>query len=220
MTKRRSYRQYCGLAKALDVVGERWTLLIVRDLLLGARRYTDLLQALPGITTNLLAKRLGELEAAGLAARREQHGAQLWELTATGAALEPVVIELGRWGGRYLDRPRRGERLDIGWALLSLKRRYRGGLDGVTVELAVDERGRWRRFTLAGQGARLLVRERGAEQPHATVSGAAAAMRAWLIEGRAGEPLVRAGDLIVEGDREAWRALGDALAPPPRPFSA
>src|SRR5690349_10047234 len=186
MANRRSYRQFCGLAKALDVVGERWTLLLVRDLLLGPRRYSELLRALPGITTNLLAKRLAELEAAGLAARSELHGVQLWGLTPVGEALEPVVMELGRWGGRYLDRPRRGERLDIGWALVALKRRYLGGLDGVVVELAVDERGRTRRFTLEGRGAYLRVREGAAEAPRLRVAGAVEAVRAWLIGGRAG----------------------------------
>ena len=63
---RRSYDQYCGLARALDVVGERWTLLVIRNLLLGPQRYSDLLRGLPGITTNLLAKRLQEMEAMGL----------------------------------------------------------------------------------------------------------------------------------------------------------
>jgi DNA-binding HxlR family transcriptional regulator len=213
MARRRSYRQFCGLAKALDVVGERWTLLVVRDLLLGPRRYSDLLRALPGITTNLLAKRLAELEAAGLTTRREEHGVQLWELTAVGAALEPVVMELARFGGRYLDRPRRGERVDVGWALLALKRRYRGGLDGVACELLVEERGRCRRFTLVGRGALLSVRERAAEQPRVTVAGAADALLAWLVVGRAGAELRRSGALTVAGDEEAWQALGAAFAP-------
>src|SRR5215831_6402600 len=101
--KRRSYDQYCGVARSLDVVGERWTLLIVRNLLLGPRRYSDLLAELPGITTNLLAKRLKEMESAGLIEKHDQRrpgGAVVYALTATGAALEPVVMELGRWGGR------------------------------------------------------------------------------------------------------------------------
>jgi DNA-binding HxlR family transcriptional regulator len=213
MTNRRSYRQFCGLAKALDVVGERWTLLIVRDLLLGPLRYSELLRALPGITTNLLAKRLAEMEAAGLVARQELHGVQLWGLAPVGEALEPVVMELGRWGSRYLDRPHRGERLDIGWALVGLKRRYRGGLDGVPVELAVDERGRHRRFTLEGRGAYLSVRERAAERPRVRVAGAVEAVRAWLIEGRPAAELLRAGALEVDGETDAWRALGEAFAP-------
>src|SRR6478735_2738073 len=128
-SERRSYHQYCGGARALDVVGERWTLLIVRNLLLGPRRYSDLLAELPGITTNLLAKRLRELCAAGVVERRRTSTplrAEVYALTPEGAALEPVIMELGRWGGRFLDRPRASDTVNIGWGLLSMKRRYRG----------------------------------------------------------------------------------------------
>src|SRR5215471_6124587 len=105
--ERRSYRQFCGVARALDLVGERWTLPIVRNLLLGPRRYSDLLAELPGLTTNLLAKRLRELEQGGLIERVQRAGdVARYQLTTTGAALEPVVMELARWGGRYMDRPR------------------------------------------------------------------------------------------------------------------
>src|SRR3954464_15345772 len=103
---KRSYNQFCGLAKALDIVGERWTLLVVRNLLLGPRRYSDLLAELPGLTTNLLAKRLQDLEAAGLVERRDgraSNGAVTYALTERGLALDPVVNELGRWGGALMD---------------------------------------------------------------------------------------------------------------------
>ncbi|HEY5062610.1 MAG TPA: helix-turn-helix domain-containing protein [Gemmatimonadaceae bacterium] len=99
----RSYHQYCGLAKALDLVGDRWTLLIVRELLiLGASRYTDLQQGLPGIATNLLATRLRELEDAGIVARDEAPPpapATLFRLTARGRQLEPAIAALGAWAG-------------------------------------------------------------------------------------------------------------------------
>jgi DNA-binding HxlR family transcriptional regulator len=102
----RSYEQYCAVAKALDVVGERWTLLILRDLVhLGPRRYKDLLDALPGIGTNLLASRLRRLEDDGLVRRRKlppPAGSSVYELTALGAALEPTIIALGRWGGNFM----------------------------------------------------------------------------------------------------------------------
>jgi DNA-binding HxlR family transcriptional regulator len=98
----RSYGQYCSVAKALDVVGDRWTLLIVRELLArGPSRYTDLRSGLPGIATNLLADRLRELEAAGLVAREDAPppvATTLFRLTERGAALQPVLHELGRWG--------------------------------------------------------------------------------------------------------------------------
>jgi DNA-binding HxlR family transcriptional regulator len=98
----RSYGQYCSVAKALDLVGDRWTLLVIRELLgRGPCRYTDLRSGLPGIATNLLAGRLRELEAAGIVEREEAPppvATTLFRLTDRGAALEPVITELGRWG--------------------------------------------------------------------------------------------------------------------------
>ena len=98
---RRSYHQYCPTAYSLDVVGERWTLLIVRELLFGPRRYTDLLNGLPGIGTNLLAKRLKEMEQAGII---HQHtlpppaSSTVYELTERGRGLEEPLMSLARWG--------------------------------------------------------------------------------------------------------------------------
>ena len=98
----RSYHEYCSVARALDVVGERWTLLIVRELLArGACRYTDLRAGLPGIATNLLATRLRELEEAGVVEREEAPppvATTLFRLTDRGLALRPVLDALGRWG--------------------------------------------------------------------------------------------------------------------------
>jgi DNA-binding HxlR family transcriptional regulator len=105
----RSYGQYCSVAKALDIIGDRWTLLIVRELLLrGACRYTDLKNGLPGIATNLLADRIRELEAAGLVRREEAPppvATTLVQLTEAGTELEPVVKALGWWGLRYMRQP-------------------------------------------------------------------------------------------------------------------
>src|SRR4051812_25476985 len=137
---RRSYRQFCGLAKALDLVGERWTLLIVRDLLLGPRRYSELLRGLPGITTNLLAKRLQAMQAHGLvepAAGGGAGAASAYRLTALGAGLEPAIHALGAWGWRRLRRPEPGDRASIDWLLVALRRRYVGGVS-MTAELEAD----------------------------------------------------------------------------------
>src|SRR5215208_4365136 len=101
----RSYNQYCPLAYALDLVGERWTLLIVRELLAGPHRFKDLLAGLPGISTNLLSDRLKSLEEQGLIRRRvlpPPAGSTVYELTAAGQALEPAVLELGKWGSHFL----------------------------------------------------------------------------------------------------------------------
>src|ERR1700758_709978 len=102
----RSYGQYCPVAKALDVVGDRWTLLIVRELLLrGPARYTDIREGLPGIATNLLAARLRELESEGVVVRRKELppvAATVFELTARGRDLAPVLGALARWGLPYV----------------------------------------------------------------------------------------------------------------------
>ena len=115
----RSYGQFCSVAKALDVVGDRWTLLIVRELLLrGACRYTDLRYGLPGIATNLLADRLRELESAGLIRREEAPppaATTLFSLTETGAELEPVIRAIGLWGLRYMVDPVDGDEFRSQW---------------------------------------------------------------------------------------------------------
>jgi DNA-binding HxlR family transcriptional regulator len=105
----RSYGQYCSIAKALDVVGDRWTLLIIRELLIrGACRYTDLRNGLPGIATNLLSDRIRELESAGLIRREDAPppiATTLFHLTESGAELLPVLDAIGRWGVRYMIEP-------------------------------------------------------------------------------------------------------------------
>jgi len=115
----RSYGQYCSVAKALDVVGDRWTLLIARELLLqGPCRYTDLKNGLPGIATNLLSDRLRELEATGLVRREEAPppvATTLFHLTEAGARLEPVLDALGGWGIRYMTPPSDGDEFRSHW---------------------------------------------------------------------------------------------------------
>jgi DNA-binding HxlR family transcriptional regulator len=138
---RRSYAQYCGLSRALDVVGERWTLLVVRNLLLGPLRYSELLRGLPGITTNLLAKRLKEMEEHGLLERVRAaagEGGQAYRLTAVGRALEPAVHALGSWGWRWMGSPAADEHRSLEWLMVALRRRYRGGAR-LTAELVVGE---------------------------------------------------------------------------------
>src|SRR5215467_6762869 len=105
----RSYNQYCAVARGLDVIGERWTLLIIRDLLVGPKRYTDLLDGLPGIGTNLLAARLRDLEKAGILRRTllpPPAASAVYELTDLGLALKPAIFAIGRWGARFLGHAR------------------------------------------------------------------------------------------------------------------
>jgi DNA-binding HxlR family transcriptional regulator len=109
MASRRTYDDGCAAAHALDLVGERWALLVVRELLLGPKRFTDLRAGLPGASPNVLSQRLRELEGAGVVRRRKlppPAASRVYELTDWGTELEPVVIGLGRWGARSLCKPR------------------------------------------------------------------------------------------------------------------
>jgi DNA-binding HxlR family transcriptional regulator len=106
----RNYGQYCGVTTAVELIGERWALLIVRDLLVGARRYTDLKQGLPRIPTNILATRLKELQESGVVRRAPFKGrGPVYELTPYGRALEPIVLALGRWGFAAMGTPDEGD---------------------------------------------------------------------------------------------------------------
>lgn len=112
------YDQYCPVAHALDLVGERWALLVVRELMHGPKRYTDLVEHLPGIGTNILASRLRDLEAGGIVAKRKlppPAASQVYELTEYGQALRPVVRELALWGARSLGPPTAEDELFEGW---------------------------------------------------------------------------------------------------------
>ncbi|MEW5959612.1 MAG: winged helix-turn-helix transcriptional regulator [Chloroflexota bacterium] len=141
----RSYNQYCGLAYALDIVGERWTLLIIRELMVGPRRFKDLIDGLPGISTNLLSERLKSLEQQGLLCRRvlpPPAGSTVYELTALGQALETTLLELGKWGSQFVPPSANGATLlNVGSYALTLKTFFRPELaQGVheTYELHVD----------------------------------------------------------------------------------
>jgi DNA-binding HxlR family transcriptional regulator len=121
----RSYDQFCALAFALDLIGERWTLLIIRELLTGPRRFKDLLDGLPEISTNLLTERLKRLEQQGILSRHAlppPAGSTVYELTPTGQMLEKSVLELGKWGSQFLPPSLDGLALpSIGAATLAIK---------------------------------------------------------------------------------------------------
>jgi DNA-binding HxlR family transcriptional regulator len=120
----RSYNQFCALANALDIVGDRWALLVVRELLLGPKRFTDLRAGLPRIPTNVLSSRLRELEASGVLQRRAlppPAAATVYELTEHGRGLEDAVFALGRWGARTLGMPCPDRTLRSGWLGVACK---------------------------------------------------------------------------------------------------
>ena len=124
MPERKSYAQFCGLARSLDHVGDRWTLLIVRELLLGSATFAELLHALPGIATNLLTRRLRELGVDGLVTRSPQprrSKAVTYELTERGRGLEPAIVALIRWGSVWMAAGPGDDRVDPRWAPLALR---------------------------------------------------------------------------------------------------
>ena len=142
MSRRRSYDQYCSAARALDLVGDRWTLLIVRELLAGPRRYTDLHADLPGVSTDVLASRLKDMERDGLSTRRRlppPGAAYVYELTARGRELLPVLQALSVWGQAELGERRPTDALRAHWFALPLLRSLEGSEGEGLVEVRLDE---------------------------------------------------------------------------------
>ena len=196
----KSYKQYCGVARALDLVGNRWALLLVRELLLGPRRFTDL--KLPGLTPTMLSTRLKELEEAGLvqAVSLPPPARQAWALTDAGRRLEPVVLALGAFGAAYLGAPASDDAVRHRWLMVSLQRRYRGALDGVVAELWFDDVP----YSVAFRGGRAEVRDGASAGADVVVRGTASGMIAALARGIA-------GGVAVTGDEALWAALLDGL---------
>ncbi len=200
---KRTYSQFCGLAKALDVVGERWTLLVVRNLLLGPMRYSDLQKSLPGITSNLLAKRLKEMEEHNLLERRRYPASSspiAYQLTPAGRELEPVIHALGAWGGRYMDAPQKSDHVNFEWMLIAFKRRYRGGIS-LVVELSLGDA----QYELQFNPDRVDIQRGAALHADLQIGGNLAALRK-LLYGK--HPLDRmSSGLAIKGDREALEKL-------------
>ncbi len=142
---RRDYAQICGLARGLDVVGERWTLLIARELLYGPRRFTDLLGGLPGIPPSLLSRRLKEMQAAGIISKTvlpPPAASMVYQLTDAGKALEQILYALGRWGAQFGRTPRPSDAVRPEWIVFALHSIFRpDAANGahVTAELRLPE---------------------------------------------------------------------------------
>ena len=191
---KRSYSQFCPLARSLDILGERWTLLIVRNLLVGPQRYKDLLDGLPGIGTNLLAARLKELEKEGIIQRRilpPPAGSTVYELTELGWGLEEPVVALGRWGMWTLRREASKPEFRPLWAAAGLRIIYHpdkaAGLHE-TYEVRIDAEV----FHLRVDDGRLEAERGPARQP----------------------------DLVMSCDSETWLAMGSLSVTPADAVSA
>lgn len=197
---RRAYHQYCGLAVALDVLGERWTLLIVRELLLGPRRYSDLLADLPGLGTNLLADRLKFLVDKGVI--RQCPSRTAYELTEAGAQLRPMVLDLTRWGFGFTPDKSTVDAVRPRWGFLAAETRLRAERAG-----DVDED---YEFHVDDEVFRIEVRDghaRAAAGRAGTASVVAAVDAVTLVRLGAGhlsaEDALAAGELTISGPADA-----------------
>jgi DNA-binding HxlR family transcriptional regulator len=201
---KRTYGDRCGVARALDLVGERWALLVVRELLLGPKRFTDLRAGLPHVSPDVLAQRLRELEQAGVVQRGTlppPAGSRIYELTERGRRLEPVVLELGRWGS--VAPPPPGEpQLSVDALAIALKSLFDAtqadGLDR-RYELRLGDQ----RFRAQVADGRLELARGGADAPDATIATDTATLASVLWHGRTLTEARRAGALEATGDAQA-----------------
>ncbi len=135
----RSYGQYCGITTAVELVTERWALLIIRDLLVGPRRYTDLKQGLPKIPTNILSARLKELQDSGVIRRVPLARCGLvYELSEYGRELEPIVLALGRWGFRSMGEPKDDELITADSLTMALRSAFRPELPSLSLDFQIQ----------------------------------------------------------------------------------
>ncbi len=157
------YPQFCALARAAELIGERWTLLIIRELLLGPKRFGDLLDHLDGMSPTLLASRLTELIESNVVrkvALPRPVNAAVYELTETGREIQPAIRELIRWGGRFLFPPVPGDTFEPDWVLLGLDAiARRTPVPDVNIGLVVSHGGKSAPFTIAGGPAGTTIRK-------------------------------------------------------------
>jgi len=205
---RRSYDQYCPLSRALDVVGERWTILIIRELLAGPRRYTDLHADLPGVSTDVLATRLKEMEQDGLITRRRlapPAAAAVYELTPRGQDLLPALTLLADWGAADLTERRPTDALRAHWFAIPLLRQLAelaAPCEG-TVDVQLDGG----TFHIVINGAGPSYAHGPAEDPDARLTLDADACLA-VSQGRAALPeMIKKGRVGVDGDGPLAHAL-------------
>ncbi len=209
----RTYGQYCGLAKALDVIGDRWTLLIVRELMIqGPCRYTDIKNGLPGIATNLLSERIRGLEEAGLIERVDAPppiATALLQLTPRGEDLRPVLSAIGRWGSAYLNDYNAADAFRSHWMALPLElllKDHAPSRPPVQIELRTGDR------PLVVETCEGAIRTRpgGADRPDAVLSGSPQVVMA-VLTGKLSLPRARAQGASFEGAVQALRRIQPAV---------
>jgi DNA-binding HxlR family transcriptional regulator len=204
----RSYAQLCGIATALDVIGDRWAPLIVRDLLLGPLRFGDLAEGLPGIGTNTLTDRLKHLEAAGVVERRLQplpDRGTVYELTDYGRELEPILLALGRWGTKSMGRLPGEVVTRSRWlvaAMLAFHNARRVARP-TTWELRLSDGV----FTVRAEGTSLTVAAGAPERADVVVTTSDADLHALLTRRLTPDEAVASGAVTLDGDTSALTRL-------------
>src|SRR5258708_19818912 len=210
MTRLRSYHDPCGIARALDLVGERWALLIVRELVFGPKRFTDLRRGLAGASPNVLSQRLRELEVNGII-RHRTLGAATYELTAWGQELHAILLLLGRWGARSPARPRGA--LSVDALIVALESTFDAGAAAgmrATYELRLGEE----RFAIAIDHGTIDVARAAPPRPHPLTATAPAILRAVVFGDRA----LESAPIELSGDKRAAKAFFRLFSrPAPRP---
>ncbi|MED5816037.1 winged helix-turn-helix transcriptional regulator [Mycolicibacterium sp. 050232] len=209
----RSYGQHCALAKSLDLVGDRWTLLVVRDLLEGPKRYGDLLGSLAPIATDMLAGRLRDLEAHGLVHKRtlpKPASTTVYDLTDDGRALEDVINAYTRWGRHLIETREPGDTVRPEWLIRAVRAFVSTDRDGlpVTVRLVTPEG----QATVEIGPDRIDAREDGTVVD-VTLTGEAEVLGAAMDPAQV-PALVADGRLVIDGDAAAVRQLAKVFAPP------
>jgi DNA-binding HxlR family transcriptional regulator len=216
---KRSYGDRCGIARALDVVGERWALLVVRELLLGPKRFTDLRSGLPHLGPDVLSQRLRELEGSGIVRRRRlapPAASRVYELTDRGYELEPVILALGRWGSRA-PFPSQGEAFGAESAILALKTLFAPsavGRSAASYELRLGEH----RFHARVADRRLEISRGDADHPNAIIETDPATLASVLWHGRSVAEAQRSGNLKLQGSKSAAQRFF-TLFPLPEPVA-
>lgn len=220
MATMRTYGDGCGIAHGLDLVGERWGLLVVRELLLGPKRYTDLRRGLPNVSPNVLSERVRELEEAGIVRRRKlppPASARVYELTDWGRELEGVVISLGRWAARS-PAPPRDAPIGVDSLVLALRALFDSdaakGLRA-SYELRLGED----RFRIQIADDEIEVARGDADQADATIYTDPGTLDAVLWDGQPLADARRSGKMRIEGDEAAVERL-IGLFPMPEPAAA
>ncbi|WP_211323605.1 winged helix-turn-helix transcriptional regulator [Prauserella marina] len=209
MARKKSYDDACAIAHGLDLVGDRWALLVARELVLGPKRFTDLLSTLPGISTDMLAQRLRELTASGITERRRlpaPASSWVYELTEWGAELEPVMTQLARWSSRSSSLPRDAP-ISVDALILSMRALFETKTEDdfrATVAIRVGEDHFWVKI----EGDRLDLGRGDAGEAEISISSDVHSLRRLIHTAEPLDRLVADGGLQVTGDLarlDRWR---------------